>query len=262
VLTRRSKERRHHTKSRLSRRLFVYGEWFLMDKSRPGPMDTDSFRSYTSDLINDVSVPRKAQMRYQGKLTSWKDDQGFGFITPNGGGERVFVHIKAFSSTRRRPDQNEIVTYELTTDKKRRPRAENVAFVGKRSVEARSSGIGWGPVSFAALFLVFVLGAVVAGKLPSAVLALYSGVSVVAFAIYARDKSAAQKSRWRTGESTLHFLGLIGGWPGALLAQKVLRHKSRKQSFQIVFRITVVLNCGALFAYASPAVLRVAHSFL
>jgi cold shock CspA family protein len=35
-------------------------------------------------------------MRYQGKITTWKDDQGFGFITPNMGGEPVFVHIKAF----------------------------------------------------------------------------------------------------------------------------------------------------------------------
>lgn len=41
-------------------------------------------------------------MRYQGKITDWKDDKGFGFVTPNGGGPRVFVHIKSFSSRQRR----------------------------------------------------------------------------------------------------------------------------------------------------------------
>ncbi|MDP3638593.1 MAG: DUF1294 domain-containing protein, partial [Azonexus sp.] len=63
---------------------------------------------------------------------------------------------------------------------------------------------------------------------------------------YALDKSAAQGGRWRTQESTLHLLALIGGWPGALIAQNRLRHKSRKTSFQLVFWMTVLLNCGGL----------------
>jgi len=42
-------------------------------------------------------------MRYQGKITSWKDDQGFGFVTHNGGGEKAFVHVNAFSRRSRRP---------------------------------------------------------------------------------------------------------------------------------------------------------------
>ena len=36
-------------------------------------------------------------MRYKGKLTTWKDDQGFGFATTHETSERVFVHIKNFS---------------------------------------------------------------------------------------------------------------------------------------------------------------------
>jgi uncharacterized membrane protein YsdA (DUF1294 family) len=79
-----------------------------------------------------------------------------------------------------------------------------------------------------------------------AVLAVYATGSVAAFAAYAWDKSAAQRGGWRLSERTLHFLALIGGWPGALLAQQVLRHKSRKQPFRIVFWFTVALNCGAL----------------
>jgi len=63
--------------------------------------------------------------------------------------------------------------------------------------------------------------------------------------MYAIDKSAARKGAWRTQESTLHLLSLAGGWPGALIAQQKLRHKTRKPSFRVVFWITVVLNCGA-----------------
>lgn len=40
-------------------------------------------------------------MRYQGKVTNWKYDQGFGFVIPNGGGQKAFVHIKACSKTSR-----------------------------------------------------------------------------------------------------------------------------------------------------------------
>jgi uncharacterized membrane protein YsdA (DUF1294 family)/cold shock CspA family protein len=205
---------------------------------------------------------RRPHMRYQGKITSWKDDQGYGFIKPNGGGEQVFVHIKSFANTRRRPADNDLVTYELRTDEKRGPRAANAAFVGKRPAGAGRSGAGMGAPLFTALFFVLLLGAVVAGKLPSIALGLSIAASVVAFLLYARDKSAAQKKEWRTPESTLHLVALAGGWPGALLAQKVLRHKSSKQSFRIVFQATVLLNCGALLMVAFPAGSRLIFSFL
>lgn len=103
----------------------------------------------------------------------------------------------------------------------------------------------------AALFLTAMLCAVLIGKLPAAVLALYLAASLIAFFTYASDKSAARKNQWRTKESTLHLLAAIGGWPGALIAQKLLRHKSKKRSFQTVFWATVVLNCGALAASAA-----------
>jgi hypothetical protein len=46
--------------------------------------------------------------------------------------------------------------------------------------------------------------------------------------------------------------GILGGWPGALVAQTTLRHKSRKTSFRIVFWATVAMNCAGLFwAYSN-----------
>jgi uncharacterized membrane protein YsdA (DUF1294 family) len=67
-------------------------------------------------------------------------------------------------------------------------------------------------------------------------------ISLVAFFTYRHDKKQAQAEGWRTPESTLHFLELLGGWPGAFLAQRALRHKSSKTSYQIAFWAIVALH--------------------
>jgi cold shock CspA family protein len=68
-------------------------------------------------------------MRYQGKVTDWKDDRGFGFISPNGGGAKVFVHISAFRKGEARPVGNDLVTYELVNAGVKGPQAADVAHV-------------------------------------------------------------------------------------------------------------------------------------
>jgi len=183
-------------------------------------------------------------MRHQGKITKWKDDQGFGFITPLGGGDQVFVHIKSFLIGHRRPVGNETVTYEVTSDDKGRRRAEHVAIMD----ESPTTSTRGGTISFALpiLFLLFVVVSVFVGRLPFVVLGLYLVASAASYLIYAHDKSAAKRGQRRTPESTLHGLSLLGGWPGAFFAQMLLRHKSTKESFQIVFWVTVVLNCIGL----------------
>jgi len=201
-------------------------------------------------------------VRYQGKITDWKDDKGFGFITPNDGSQRVFVHIKSFSNRQQRRVGNEIVTYELMHDTKGRPQANSVAFVGKRVTPASPSGQANAPLILTAAFLVVVAGSVFAGKLPTAVVWIYLAASFVAFVAYALDKSAARNDQWRTKESTLHLFALAGGWPGALAAQRLLRHKSSKQSFQFVFWATVILNCCALAWFFSTSGAEALRSML
>lgn len=97
-------------------------------------------------------------------------------------------------------------------------------------------------------FALIYAAAAVGWGMPHLVGAFYAGVSVLCFIVYALDKSAARAGARRTPESTLLLLGLAGGWPGALLAQQWLRHKSAKASFRARFRVTVVLNLGA-FVY-------------
>ena len=187
-------------------------------------------------------------MRYQGRITRWKDDQGYGFISPNLGGEEVFVHIKAFKPRQPRPAGDETVSYELVSDASGRPRAAAVAFVsgaGRRAT-AGAGGPSRFPLLVVALFFAFFGVSTATGRLPLILLGFYAFVSLIAFAAYAMDKSAARSGAWRTAESTLHLLSLVGGWPGALVAQNRLRHKSRKASFLVAFWATVMLNCGFL----------------
>jgi len=195
-------------------------------------------------------------MRLKGRITEWQDDRGFGFITPMIGEERVFVHIKSFTSRNRRPSGDELVTYEQKRDPKGRLQANNVSFSGKVALPTSTPGPGIKSLLFAVTFLVIVSIAVFEGRLPMFVFWLYLAGSGITFIAYAWDKSSARNNQWRTQESTLQLFSLLGGWPGALIAQKYLRHKSIKQSFQITFWGTVVLNCGGLiWLFMHPGVL-------
>ena len=71
---------------------------------------------------------------------------------------------------------------------------------------------------------------------------VYAALSILSFLAYAIDKWAAMTGRWRIAEGTLHMLALLGGWPGALIAQQVLRHKTRKLSYQVIFWSIVALH--------------------
>lgn len=84
------------------------------------------------------------------------------------------------------------------------------------------------------------------------VTAWYVAASVMTFFVYAIDKSAARRGGWRTPERTLHLLALAGGWPGALLAQRLLRHKTAKLPFRITFWTTVILNLAGFLWVCSP----------
>jgi uncharacterized membrane protein YsdA (DUF1294 family) len=103
------------------------------------------------------------------------------------------------------------------------------------------------------LFLVFAAlfaAAIALWHLAPLVAGVYVAASIVCFAAYARDKAAAKAGRWRTSENRLLLLGLACGWPGAMLAQAMLRHKACKPSFRLRFLATVVINI-ALFGYLS-----------
>lgn len=185
-------------------------------------------------------------MRSKGKITSWNDDKGYGFIAPFDGGPQVFIHIKVLGNRNRRPQINDVVTYTIASDKQGRARAADATLAGERLSPRKKQKSGVLPILAALIFLAVVCISVYATGLPLPVATIYLVASVATFLAYAKDKSAAQDGRWRTGEGTLHLLALAGGWPGALIAQKTLRHKTQKASFRVVFWLSVLLNCAAL----------------
>ena len=183
-------------------------------------------------------------MRHKGKITSWKNNKGFGFIAPLDGGHKVFVHISAFKNRSHRPDIGEVVTYSVTKDAQGRTQAVNAALAGDKPSKTSAKSPSRITVFFAWLFLIVVGISVFVTGLPFIILGAYLFISMVTFLAYAIDKSSAQAGHWRIGENTLQLLALAGGWPGALLAQQTLRHKSRKGSFRVVLWIAVLLNCA------------------
>ena len=80
---------------------------------------------------------------------------------------------------------------------------------------------------------------------------IYSVMSRSLIFAYDFDKSAAMNARWRTLEQSLHVFGLLGGWPGALIAEQLFRHKTNKSSYQVKFWVCVAVNLAELALYAS-----------
>lgn len=95
-------------------------------------------------------------------------------------------------------------------------------------------------------FLVAALVAAALGWLPWLLVAAYVVLSGIAFGLYVLDKRAARMGAQRTPENTLHLVDLLGGWPGALVAQQRARHKTAKTSFQLIFWGTVLVNLALL----------------
>ena len=207
-----------------------------------------------------------------GRLKSWNDAKGFGFIQPELGGAAVFVHISAMRGEQR-PQLGEQVLFVASKDASGRLRAEHMRLPGlcldrpairrkpqaaqvkssaaprtkARSQQAPTSAIqhlGFKLLLLAALSVLPLYGALQLLMLDGFIgaLGLYPVVSLVSFCQYWNDKNSAQKGRWRTAENTLQVTALFGGWPGALLAQQVFRHKTRKLEFQLPFWLIILAH--------------------
>lgn len=218
-------------------------------------------------------------MEHRGTLLSWNDQKGFGFIQPDDGSERVFVHISAMRGDSR-PQAGETVLFTRGADAQGRPRAEHMRANGlsldrpairrkpkdapkpepakaarprtappraerKRNVRHRQGiqGLPFKLVILSAMLMLPIIGSLqvlLAGSIWP--LAGYLLISLMAFLMYWSDKQKALKGRWRTPENSLHLVELAGGWPGALIAQQLLRHKTRKASYQAAFWSIVGLH--------------------
>jgi len=189
----------------------------------------------------------------KGRLSQWDDAKGYGFIAPDEGGPRLFVHVKAFGMRAQRPFVGERLSYREGLDAQGKRRALDVQSLeprpAPRTARPRDASL---VLLLIPAFAAFVLACHLAWGLPNWLWGIYSAMSMATFIVYALDKRAATRGDWRVAEGTLHGLSLACGWPGALLAQHLLRHKSAKPSFRRVYWLTVVLNLAAFVAIFTP----------
>lgn len=200
-------------------------------------------------------------VRMKGVLTTWNDGRGFGFVVPAVGGPDVFVHVSAFTEGAR-PAVGDTVGYELELSPQGKPRAARAEILAAASPRPRApervlpprltpspraSRLGYLAVlGFVGIALVVAF----IRPIPEWVWLLYLGMSSVTFVAYALDKRAAAVGGWRLSEGSLLGLGLACGWPGAVLAQQLFRHKTLKMGFQVTFWITVAVNVVAFVVFS------------
>ena len=72
-------------------------------------------------------------------------------------------------------------------------------------------------------------------------------INLTTIVAYFVDKRAATRHAWRVPENTLHVLEFLGGWLGALIAQKIFHHKTKKKSFRNIFWLMVILEFFAVW---------------
>lgn len=176
-----------------------------------------------------------------GTLTQWVDDKGFGWVVSDG--KRWFAHIKDFERGQRRPQTGEEVRFMPGIDPKGRACAKRVTFVKADEFQA-GSGVFCGFGVWIRLCLMLALPLLALHWLP---LPWWMGVgwmlvaSCVTYGMYVYDKHQAVSKGWRVSEGSLHLAELLGGWPGAFLAQRGLRHKCSKPSYQVGFWFIVII---------------------
>ena len=179
-----------------------------------------------------------------GRIVSWDREKGFGYLEAEG--KRVFLHYRDFAERHKVPEVGDTVSFIFGTDQKGRPCA--VRAVQNRLVAIDPfSPHARGRVSLASLL--FLIALLVTPTLAGLGLTqgndfwLWVGWWIVASGLtywtYSSDKRRAQDKEWRMSEKSLHFWELIGGWPGAFVAQRRLRHKNSKLSYQFVFWLIV-----------------------
>lgn len=201
-------------------------------------------------------------MNREGTIVRWEADRGFGFVRSPSTSADVFFHIRDFRGGSTAPAEGLQVRYEEIhvggkgpramavmpldyVDPRRPPPAQPQRRMpdGKRppppphvAVEMRAM------LLLVPAYIVVLVWAAWTQRLAVPVTLAAPLLSVLTFYLYWRDKFAAQRNAWRTPENTLHVASLLGGWPGAWLAQRLLRHKSAKESFRQVYWATVGLH--------------------
>lgn len=199
------------------------------------------------------SSPEKSP-RQEGHLSGWNEARGFGFLKPVGGGPDAFAHVRAFAKDDRHIEEGHLYSYIAETDQTGRVRAADIRPV--RPVPIRPSLLAKLLTRSPRLlvipaFLFIAIAVSMATDVSAGWLLVYGIASIACFIGYALDKRAAENNQWRVSETILLMIGLAGGWPGAILAQEIFRHKTKKLAFRTLFWMSVAINMAAFVQIAA-----------
>lgn len=192
-----------------------------------------------------------------GRVVFWQDAKGFGFLTCQHNQQQLFFHIRDFVTKSARPEIGDELQFQLSEDRSGRTIATQLQFVdaakqasGKAKDKSKASS-QWIDLDYAqdislyfrSGFLMLLTMALLFGSLPLMLPILYIEASLFTYWLYKQDKAAAIVGQpKRLPEESLQLYSFIGGWPGALLAQRKLAHKRSKFQFQREFWLVVVGN--------------------
>jgi uncharacterized membrane protein YsdA (DUF1294 family)/cold shock CspA family protein len=179
-----------------------------------------------------VAAPAKTA-----RIVEWNLPKGYGFLENNG--SRLFLHIREFIDRDRLPRVGDMVSFRVGYDREGRVCAVDASFTEKLS--GGELGFGFGALLGFLLLLPAYALLRYAPDLKYA-LAYLLGISTITWFSYVFDKKRAQTGGWRVPEIQLHILEFLGGWPAAFLAQRYIRHKTKKKSYRLTFWFIVLLH--------------------
>ena len=196
-------------------------------------------------------------MAQQGELIEWNDERGFGFIRPDDGGGRLFVHVSQIGRIATRPSIGDRVSFAVGPGRDGKTAAIKVTIAGANPVKARASALalarridsdvvaprhGRARVYVGLVLLVMLILGWLTGSIPLALVGLYLVMGLTSAGFYYWDKRSAAAGTWRVSEHTLHGLDLAFGIIGGLLAQQVFRHKTAKHRFAVVTYVIAAVH--------------------
>lgn len=180
------------------------------------------------------------------KIIQWDHQKGFGYLLHNK--QKLFLHRRDFSEYHKKPSPGDIIHFNIGKDSKGRICATNATHKNDGGRLTLTNILLLIPLLFLPIIALYKLQHL--NKIPLTIIPLaIITINILTYFAYEIDKAKARAKAWRTPESTLQFLALIGGWPAAYIAQKRLRHKCSKSSFQFIFWLTITLHQLTAFDY-------------
>ncbi|PIE82203.1 MAG: DNA-binding protein [Cardiobacteriales bacterium] len=191
------------------------------------------------------------KLELSGNILYWNDTKGYGFIKVKGYKNNFFFHISTFAYHHRRPNRGDKVTF-LAYQQNNEWQVTRVVLSehlsSLYSKEAQDQQILQPHIleaivySFIVIFFYFIL---VLTSIPLALSSLI--ISLLTAFLYAIDKHAAIHNKQRVPEASMHIAAMLGGWPGALIARPLLRHKTTKIRFIIFFWLSIIIYFFTLY---------------